>query len=160
MRGFGYYQRLTAEEHGEARDLLERAVEQTPGNADCWAMLSWVYAHEYGHGYNPRPNSLDRALAAARRAIDGAPSNALAHEGLAVVQFLRKELISALHTGKRSMELNPWDGNNETIFIITFAEDWERGCTLIRRAMELNPHHPGWYHVVFSLNEYRKANYR
>ena len=35
------------------------------------------------HGFNPRPDSLDRALAAARRAVDIAPSNHLAHQALA-----------------------------------------------------------------------------
>ena len=62
MRGFGYHHRLAPGEHAEARDALERAVEQAPGNADCWAMLSWIYSHEYGHDFNPRPGSLDRAL--------------------------------------------------------------------------------------------------
>ena len=75
MRGFGYHFRLSPEEHSEARDALERAVEGAPANADCWAMLSWLYAHEHAHGFNPRPGSLDRALTAARRAVDLAPTN-------------------------------------------------------------------------------------
>ncbi|MDQ5873713.1 MAG: hypothetical protein M3547_16070, partial [Acidobacteriota bacterium] len=45
MRGFGYHHRLTPVEHAEAREALERAVERVPSNADCWAMLSWVYSH-------------------------------------------------------------------------------------------------------------------
>ena len=46
------------------------------------------------------------------------------------------------------------------LFLIAFTGDWERGCSLIRRAMELNPHHPGWYRLVLALNAYRTANYR
>ena len=65
MRGFGYHFRLTPEEHAEAREALEQAVEQAPANADCWAMLSWIYSHEFAHDFNPRPGSLDRALDAA-----------------------------------------------------------------------------------------------
>jgi serine/threonine-protein kinase len=160
MRGFGYHHRLTPEEHAEARELLERAVEQAPGNADCWAMLSWVYSHEYGHGFNPRPGSLDRSLAASRRAVELAPSNHLAQQALAVALFFRKEKASCLNAAERALALNPWDGSNEAIFLITFTGDWERGCTLIKRSMELNPHHPGWYWLVLSVNEYRKSNYR
>jgi len=160
MRGFGYHHRLTPVEHAEARDALERAVEQAPGNADCWAMLSWIYSHEYGHGFNARPGSLDRALAAARRAVDLAPSNHLAYQTLAVALFFRKDIAGCLSAAERALALNPLDGSNEAIFLITFTGDWERGCALVARAMELNPHHPGWYRVVFALNEYRKANYR
>jgi len=160
MRGFGYHHRLTPGEHAEARDALERAVEQAPGNADCWAMLSWVYSHEYGHGFNPRPGSLERALVAARRAVDLAPSNHLALQALGVVLFFRKNIAGCLHAAERALALNPLDGSNEAIFLITFSGDWERGCALIERAMELNPHHPGWYRLMFSFNEYRKANYR
>ena len=160
MRGFGYHHRLSAAEHAPARDVLERAVEMAPGNADCWAMLSWIYAHEYGHGFNPRPGSLDRALAAARTAVDLAPSNPLAQQTLAVALFFRRDYRSCLSACERALALNPLDGSNEAIFLISFMGDWERGCSLIRRAMELNPHHPRWYGVMFAFDEYRKANYR
>src|ERR1051326_1485751 len=160
MRGFGYRYRLNAEEHAEARDVLEKAVEDAPGNADCWAMLSWVYSHEYGHGFNPRPGSLDRALAAARRAVDLAPSNHIAYQTLAVALFFRKDEAGCLSAAERALTLNPLNASNQAIFLIAFTGDWERGCALITRAMELNPHQPGWYQVVLGLNEYRKSNYR
>jgi len=159
MRGFGYHHRLTPVDHAEARQALERAVERAPANADCWAMLSWIYSHEHAHGFNVRPESLERALAAARRAVDIAPSNQLAQQALAVVLFFRKETTGCLSAAERAMTLNPLDGSNEAIFLITFTGSWERGCTLIRRAMEINPHHPRWYGVVFAINEYRKGNY-
>lgn len=160
MRGFGYHHRLSAVEHAAARDALERAVEEAPSNADCWAMLSWIYAHEFGHGFNTRPGSLDRALAAARRAVDLAPANHLAYQTLAVALFFRKDVAECLSAAERSMALNPLDASNEAIFIITFSGEWDRGSALIARAMEQNPHHPGWYRLALSLNEYRKANYR
>jgi TolB-like protein len=160
MRGFGYHHRLTPDEHAQAREALERAVERAPDNADCWAMLSWVYSHEQAHGFNARPGSLDRALAAARRAVDIAPSNHLAQQALAVVLFFRKERTGCLSAAERAIALNPLDASNEAMFLITFTGDWERGCALIRRAMELNPHHPRWYGLVLGMNEYRMANYR
>ncbi|MCJ7754190.1 MAG: tetratricopeptide repeat protein, partial [Thermoanaerobaculales bacterium] len=160
MRGFGYHFRLSPNEHAQARDALERAVEQAPSNADCWAMLAWVSAHEFAHDFNPRPGSLDRALAAARKAVDLAPSNHLAQQVLAVVLFFRKETSACRSAVQRALELNPFDGSNEAIFITCFLGDWERGCELVRRAMELNPHHPRWYGLMFAIDEYRKENYR
>ena len=160
MRGFAYHHRLTAAEHADAREALERAVAEAPGNVDCWAMLSWLYSHEFGHGFNARPGSLDRSLAAARRAVHAAPSNPLAYQALAVALFFRKDVAGCLSAAERAMALNPLDASNEAIFLITFTGDWERGCTLIRRAMDLNPHHPGWYRLILSMDEYRRENYR
>ena len=151
MRSFGYHHRLTPDEHAEARAALERAVEQAPANPDCWAMLSWMYTDEYGHGFNARPGSLDRALTAARRAVDIAPSNHLAHQALARAHFFRKEMAACRNACERALALNPLDGSNEAIFLITFMGEWDRGTALIRRAMELNPHHPGWYRLVLGV---------
>ena len=160
MRGFGYHFRLTPEEHAAARMALERAVERAPANADCWAMLSWVYSHEHAHGFNPRPGSLDRALAAARRAVDLAPSNHVAQQALAVALFFRRDIAGCRSAAERALALNPLDGSNEAIFLITFTGDWDRGCRLIRWAMDQNPHHPRWYGLILAINEYRAANYR
>jgi TolB-like protein/protein involved in temperature-dependent protein secretion len=160
MRAFGYHLRLTPAEHAEAREALERAVERAPSNADCWAMLSWLYSHEHAHGFNVRPDPLERALGAARRAVDIAPSNSLAQQVLAVVLFFRKEKTACLSAADRAIALNPLDTSSEAIFLLAFTGDWDRGCELIRWAMQLNPHHPRWYEAVLALNEYRLANYR
>ena len=50
MRGFGYHHRLSAAEHAPAREVLERAVETAPANADCWAMRG-------GPWISPRPTT-------------------------------------------------------------------------------------------------------
>ncbi len=42
-------------------------------SAESWAMLSMIYRGEFAQGYNAGPNPLDRALAAAQRAVDLAP---------------------------------------------------------------------------------------
>ncbi len=161
MRGLGYHHRLNPVEHAEARAALERAVERAPANADCWAMLSWVYSHEHGHGFNPRPGSLERALAAARRGVDIAPSNHFAHLAFAVVLYLRKELPAFRSAAERAISLNPMDGSALAyIGPLMASSDPERGSALIRRAMEWNPHHPGWYRVVLSIIEYGKGSYR
>jgi TolB-like protein/Flp pilus assembly protein TadD len=160
MRGFGYHFRLSPEEHAEAREVLERAVREASANADCWAMLSWVTSHEHAHGFNPRPGSLDRALDAARRAVDLAPANHIAQQALAVALFFRKDRAGCLAAAERAIALNPLDGSNEAFFLITFTGDWERGTSLIRRAMERNPHHPRWYELILGFNEYRLGRYR
>src|SRR4029077_11595850 len=77
LRSFALGYRMSAEEHEPVRAALERAVEQAPGYADAWAQLSESFALYYTAGFTAKPDLLGRALRAASRAIDAAPSNAL-----------------------------------------------------------------------------------
>jgi adenylate cyclase len=159
---FGYHQRLTPADHLESRKGLERAVEIAPRNADCWAKLSLVYAHEHGHGFNTLPNALERAMNAARRAVDLAPLNHMAHAALSTALLFRKEIAACLHEADRAIALNPLDGGCSADMgaNMAFAGDWDRGCARIEQSMELNPNHPVWYRGMLSFREYTKANYR
>jgi serine/threonine protein kinase len=161
LRSFSYWERLTAEEHAAARAALEHAVEQAPNYADCWAVLSMLYGDEYKTGFNVRPDSLDRSLAAARRAVELAPSNPLAPLSLASVLFFRKERQAFRSAAERAIALNPLDGGTTAFLgmLIACSGDWERGCTLVEHAMQLNSHHLGWYWCAAAYNAYRKSDY-
>jgi serine/threonine protein kinase len=162
LRSFAHFQRVNAEEHAAARSALERAVQQAPGDADCWAMLSMMYREEYTHGFNLRPDPIGRALAAARRAVEPAPSNHLAYHALASALFFRRELGAFRSAAERAVDLNPMDGFTLAYlgFLIAYSGDWERGCALAEQARQLNPHHPGWYWFSVVFNAYRKRDYR
>ena len=161
LRGFGYYERFTSDEHADVRALLERAVQQAPGHADAWALLSVVYADEYKFGFNVRPDALERSLRAARRAVDAGPSNALAHAALTVALFFRKELAAARTGAERAVALNPNDAATVAAMgeTMAYAGDWERGCALIDRARQLNPRHPGSYWFGPFFHAYRKGDF-
>ena len=141
---------------------MEHAVEQAPGNADGWAMLSMMYGEEHKFGFNVRPDPLGRALQAARRAIDAASTNNIAWLALAQSLFFRKEFEPFRDAADRAIALNPMDGSTLEYLghLIAFAGDWERGCEIDERARQLNPNHPGWYWVVPYLDAYRKGDYR
>ncbi|HEV2424718.1 MAG TPA: protein kinase [Terriglobia bacterium] len=157
LRSFGWHQHVSAAEHLAARTALERAVKQAPDRADCWAQLSWLYRAEYSHGYNPRPDPMDRALAAARRAVDLAPSNWLAHAALATAFFFRRELGAFRTTAERALALKCAEGHSTAFLgmLFAFSGDWERGCALSERSTQLNPNHPGWYWFPLMLDAYR-----
>jgi cytochrome c-type biogenesis protein CcmH/NrfG len=90
LRSFGYFARFTPEEHAAVRGALERAVQQAPGSADAWAMLSMICGEEYRFRFNVGDDPLGRALQHARRAVDASPSNHLVHLALAQALFFRK----------------------------------------------------------------------
>jgi serine/threonine protein kinase len=162
LRSFAHFQRINAAEHAAARTALERAVQQAPGRADCWAMLSMLYREEYTHAVNVRPDPLGRSFAAARRAVEVEPSNHLAHHALASALFFRRELQAFRSAAERAIALNPMDGFTAAYLgmQIAYAGDWERGCALSAQARRLNPHHPGWYWFPPCVDAYRKRDYR
>lgn len=155
----------TTEPYGllaQVRKILESAVRQVPDQSDAWAMLSNMYWSEHAFGFNPQPDPLGRALAAARRSVNAAPSNHLAHSALATTLFYQKEFLAFRQEARRAVELNPMDGYTLGWIgmLIAYAGDWDEGCAQVESAMQLNPNHPGWYWLPLACNAYRKGDYR
>ncbi len=161
LRFFLYQQRVSPEDHLPTRIALERAVELDPGYADAWAALTIVLLDEDRHSFNPRPDALDRALAAAQRAVDIDPANPLAHFALAHAYYYRKDLGAFRSAAERTIGLNQRDGNSKAMLgiLMGYAGDWERGVELTTSAMERNPHHPGWYRFTTFFDAYRQERY-
>ena len=161
LRAANYYNILTPEEHFKVRDCLEDAVESDPDYAAALSFLANIYTDEYAFGFNPRPDSLDRALELARRAVELEPSNSLDQWWLARVHYFRHELDEAFYRTDRAIALNP---NDATVLAAaaTFLYGpgkWERAIALVRKAIALNPNHQGWYHFPLSADHYRKGEY-
>jgi TolB-like protein len=158
LRSFGFHQHVSEDEHLAGITALESAVKKAPEHADCWAMLSWLYRAEYTHGYHSRPDSMDRSLTAARRAVNLAPASQLAHAALASAHFFRGELGEFRAAAERALALNRMQGYTTAFLGLHFAYsgNWERGCALAERATELNPNHPGWYWLPLVIDAYRQ----
>lgn len=161
LRAFSYFTRITAQEHAVVRDILERAIRKAPNHADAWAMLSMIYRGEFAQGYNARPNPLDRALAAAQRAVELAPTHALGHHALATVCFFRREMVPFKVSAERALTLNPLDASVKAFLglLIATSGEWERGCRMVDSAMNLKPSSPGWFYTAKCWNAYREGNY-
>jgi TolB-like protein len=162
LRSFGYGQRVTPEELAAARSALELAVRKAPAYADAWAMLSWLHVQDYAQGFNLQADSLASGLTAAQRAVEAAPSNALAYFSLAPALFFHKEFQSFRNAADRAVALNPMDGNSIAFMgeLLTYAGELERGLELAGRAKELNPNYPGWYWYADFYDAYRRGDYR
>jgi TolB-like protein len=162
LRAFGYWERMTPEEHAEVRDILEAAVAVAPDHSDCLAELAMIYWHEHAFGYNLRPDPLGRARAAAQRAVASAPTSHFAHCALATGLFFQKDYLAFRPAAERALALNRMDSSTAAILgnMIAYAGDWEYGLGILERAMQLNPHHAGWYHYVAFCDSYRRRDYR
>jgi len=151
-------------QHAAMRDCLEEAVEVDPGYGEAWALLSTIYADEHRLGFNPRPElyvATDKALEAAKRAVAVNTSSATARIMLADAYFNVHDLDGFRREGERSLALNP---NNPYLVSnyglrLCFIGEWDRGLALMRKAIAMNPDHPGWYRFPFVLYHYERKEY-
>jgi len=161
LRGLGYFGRYTSEDLAAAWPGLGLAVQKAAAYADAWAMLALLCVQDYAQGFDLQADSLARGSAAAKRAVEAAPSNHLAYFSLAQAHFFQKDFRSFQSAAERAVALNPLDGNSLALLgeMMAYAGEWERGVGLSDRAKQLNPHHPGWYwHVNFN-NAYHQRDY-
>jgi serine/threonine-protein kinase len=154
-----FHQRPVPDAHLLARNALERAVMQEPRNADAWACLAYLYLDEDRHDFNPRPDSLMRALDAARRAINIDSTSANAHRALAEVHFFRGDREGFQTAADRAIELNRRDGATVAVLgcLMSVSGQEERGVALAEAAIALNPHHPGWYRFGTFFSQLRRG---
>jgi tetratricopeptide (TPR) repeat protein len=148
---------MTPEEHGAVRGILERAVREAPDLAGCWAMLAMMYNVELVDEFNVRP--IDRALAAAQRAVDLAPTYSLGHHALAFAYFFRKELLPFRAAVERAVALNPMDGSVLGLLGVLMHDSGklEQGREIVEAAMKLNPNYPGLFRFLPSSDAYRQG---
>lgn len=146
--------------HKISRECLEDAAKADPSYSDAWAWLALVYTDEYSFHYDPRPNSLARAVDVARRSITLEPSNQMGNWFLARALFFQRNFDQFLPQAERAVALNP---NNTAVLAgaavyISYSEQWERGKELIERALALNPNPPWWYYVPPFYYYYRSGD--
>jgi hypothetical protein len=102
LRFYTYRAEWSAEEHAAVRECLERAVARFPTYATALAMLSIVYLDEDRFAFNPRPGSptpMERALDAARRAVQIDSGNTRALQALMTALFFNQQLVESLRIG-------------------------------------------------------------
>src|SRR5881392_2255848 len=158
---FAYREQITPAAHAALKSRLERAVERDNRQSDLCACLAQVYVDEYAFGFQSDATSLDRALAAARRAVELDRANQVALVALAQVHFFRQDLAAFGPAAERAIALNPL--NTDALGIlglqIVHTGEFERGTAIVRRAMELNANHAGWMHFAPLWDHFHKGEY-
>lgn len=152
-----YQERFTRERHRLARDALEMALVNEADHAETWAALADVYLGEALFGFNPTaplPNLIERFLSTAQQAVALEPTNVMANYMLAMMLFYARRETEFRHVAERALRLAPNRPDNLAVIGMhrMLAGDWESGKALVSRAMALNPCHPSWHYLVFSLH--------
>lgn len=163
LRFYAYRSDLGVEQHADVRSCLEEAVERYPGYSTAWGMLSMVYLDEDRFRYNQRPKALpavDRALQAAKRAVELDPENARGLQALMTALFFNRQPQESLRVGERALAVNP----NDTELLSEFGSrlalsgQWERGAAIMEEALSRNPNAAGYYWGALALANYMLGN--
>jgi TolB-like protein len=152
LRGRAYQLRVTKEATAGARKMFERAIELDPSFAGAYALLSHVHYQDWRHEWSEVPNPLDRALAAAEKAVALDDSLPLAHTYLAWIHVWKKQHEQAIAEGERAIAFdhNFAEGYAYLGNILNFAGKPEEAVAAIERAMRLDPHYPPNYLVYLA----------
>lgn len=148
------------------RSCLEKAVERFPNYATGWALLSQTYIDDvrFHFPFDPgwSPASLDRALAAARRAVELDPVNIRGLQAQMFALYLKKEVNAAMAVGRRAMAINPNDTElmGEYGYRLAMSGKWDDGCALVAEARERNPGPLAYYEAALAVCSYFRGDYQ
>lgn len=161
VRTFAYFDQLRQEERADLRSGLEQAVARGPADSAIWSCLALIFLEEHTAGLNARSDPLGRALRAAQRAVELDPRNSLAMDALAETHFFLRDMTSFRLAVDKALALNPRDASTQAAMGMWLALSGElrRGAKIARRAMELNPHHAGWYLIAPFFYHYERREY-
>jgi tetratricopeptide (TPR) repeat protein len=94
--------------------------------------------------------------------VDLDPANMMGYLCLAEAYFFRHDLGAFRAAGERAMALNPLESRALawTGLMSVHCGEGDRGAALAAQAMDLNPHHPGWYRYASFFNLFYKREYQ
>jgi adenylate cyclase len=152
---------LSAPNHAKARDLLERAVKLDENYARAHAELAWIYLDEYRHKFNSRPNPMERALAAAQRAVELAPNDGFARWRLAKIHYYHRDFTQFDAEMQRALVLNPNDAAilADVSIHLTWLDRLEESYRYYQQAVRLDPDGPTWVRFIPTIYFYRHRRY-
>lgn len=148
------------------RACLEDAVRRFPKYATAWGLLAQAYIDESRFRFPLDPASMraatDRALAAARRAVELEPLNIRGLQAEMFGLFFSGELEAARNVGERALAINPNDTElmGEYGYRLALSGDWTEGCKLIAQARERNPGPFAYYESGLALCAYFSGDHK
>jgi hypothetical protein len=151
-------------DHALARLCLEKLTAMHPDFDSGFAYLAAVYYREDQYGFDARTGDApasDRALRAARHAIELKPESARPYQMLATVLFGRREIAESFAVSRKAMALNPSDMTIVSDFggRLILTGDIDQGMGMLRRAAEFGAVRPSWYHFYVFLGSYMSGDF-
>ncbi len=157
-----YLFELSPETHLKARQSLEKAIEIDPNYPDAWAGLAFLTLDEYRFSFNVRdPDPLALALKYAEKSISLNSKYSIAWYALTIINFHRGDFEKFEDNIRLGLSIAP---NSPAILAdsgvyLCLMGKLNEGLSLVRKAMELNPQHPGWCRFALCHDHYIRGEY-
>jgi tetratricopeptide (TPR) repeat protein len=159
-----YYSHQTdpsPESASECFPALQQAVEREPDYGPAWSALATLFCQAYSMDTPGFDQPLDTALRYARRGVSLDPGSQLGRLILAYASYVADDSESFHQEIETAMALNPnspYAMGAAGCFYVMRGEI-DRGLPLLNKAVSLNPCHPSWFHVGYTVDHLRRKDY-
>ena len=146
-----YWSQRTASGYWKALGLLQRSIDEDPGNAEAYAWLSATFGAMAVYGYLAPHETFRRAEAAAERALELDAGLADAHNALGALRALYYWDWSGAETElRRALELNSEFAESHNVLAHVYRANgrYEAALAEARVAARLDPLEPYYGHHV------------
>lgn len=163
-RGIHLKHTLTKDANLQAKEVLSQAIDIDPNYAEAWVYLGYAYAVDFALALTGPPHSgqLATSVGHIQKGLSLKPTLAVGFQALGYTEYYRGEFFEALNASKRSIALNPNDGDN-WIFLARAQmanELYPEAVVSAERALRLNPLAPVWYNNIYSEVLYAAEQYK
>jgi adenylate cyclase len=145
---------LNKDKNQGARGYFQKTIEFDPDFAMAYAMLAWTHVFDVMNGWSDaRDRSLLRAEELAVKAISLQQALPVAYFVKGLVYREREEYVKALVEAEKAIGYDPNYANAHVLLatLLYYAGRPQEGLHRIKKAMQLNPHHP--YNYAFHLGQ-------
>jgi len=162
LRYYEFNASFSEETFFRAYEALRLASDREPDCGMVWSLLARLYAANYSLELFDIETPLEMATSFAERGVGLDPANQRVRLIRAFVLLINNDVSAGLAECNQALALNP----NSLIFLenigylLTLLGDWERGPTLIRKAMRLNPYYSVIAHYALWVDWVRQGDYQ
>ena len=161
LRFSQYLIELSPRAHAQALDALKHVRTRDPESGVALSMLACLCANKYALACPEKAETIEKAIALAKKGVSLEPQNQIVHAILAYVFLMSGQKELFFREAEQSLLLNP--NSPEVVAFAGWAMalygEWERGLLLLEKGMKLNPFHPRWFHLAPCLNHYRQGQF-